>query len=605
MKKKGFTLIELLAVIVILAIIALILIPKINDLIESSRYASAVDSVLSYVSGANNQAAADVGIGGFENFSLSIPDTLELETGIDDDELEKIQYKGKGPTYVYLHFAGADKYVAEGKFCIWGYSIDYDSDEGATRSLLNYCEEKEPEGELTCDVLNNNAYDSTTNFKIKSVEDLVCISEMSKSGKNFSGKTIYLAKNIDFNNNASYLNINDKTYGDINGDGTIDGIKTEVTTAAGFLPIGSSTTFTGTFEGYGKSISNLYINRDQTGVGLFGNNQGKIVGLMLFDVNIKGGSRVGAVAGNNNGGTINEVIISGKVTGTGNDIGGAVGYQNRGSVATSILIRDIEVTGSESAGIVSDGWYSTVTGVVESGNISYRCTTDNTGAASVTVRCSNKTTYSNEGNWGTSYNLIPPTTVTYTSSGNTIEVDSLSYYDSVGVLDTYIGGDGDETGYYMDYNNSGDRIIAVKASSSSGSSSGGSGSGSGSGGAGEPIIGDSVGTNPPTCVLERVIPRSAGIQAILTCEDEEGAPTIRSQWNVNKNATTTQFSDIGIVKEGSVNGNSKTVSPYWSTSNTISVPTPNTCYYYRFGAMDASGNWSYYVSDKCYYGFSN
>ena len=227
MKKKGFTLIELLAVVVILAIIALILTPIISELIESSRYASAVDSVLAYVAEANNQAAADVGIGGFENFSINIPDTMELETGMTDEELAKITYKGKGPSYVYLLFAGEDKYVSEGKFCMWGYSIDYNSYTGATRSDLNYCGDTEPEGEPTCDVLNNNKYSDTAVFKINNVEDLVCLSEMSKSGKTFSGKTIYLIKDIDFDSDASYSNPNGTDYGDINGNGELEGIKTE------------------------------------------------------------------------------------------------------------------------------------------------------------------------------------------------------------------------------------------------------------------------------------------------------------------------------------------------------------------------------------------
>jgi len=145
MKKKGFTLIELLAVIVILAIIALIITPLISDLIESSRFASAVDSALAYVSGANSQVAADVGIGGFEDFSLHLPEENELETGITDDELAKIKYKGKGPTYVYLHFSDDGKIVDEGRFCIWGYSIDYNNIDGASKGAVDYCSDPEPD----------------------------------------------------------------------------------------------------------------------------------------------------------------------------------------------------------------------------------------------------------------------------------------------------------------------------------------------------------------------------------------------------------------------------------------------------------------------------
>ena len=142
MKKKGFTLIELLAVIVILAIIALIITPIISDLIESSRYASAVDSVLAYVSEANQQVAVSdkITIGGFENYSLELTEDNKLETGLNDEELSKINYKGKGPTYVYLHFDDERNYVKDAKFCMWGFSLDYDSKTGVSKSLNTYCD---------------------------------------------------------------------------------------------------------------------------------------------------------------------------------------------------------------------------------------------------------------------------------------------------------------------------------------------------------------------------------------------------------------------------------------------------------------------------------
>ena len=53
MKKKGFTLIELLAVILILAIIALILIPTVSKIIESARDAANKRSVEGYVGDLN------------------------------------------------------------------------------------------------------------------------------------------------------------------------------------------------------------------------------------------------------------------------------------------------------------------------------------------------------------------------------------------------------------------------------------------------------------------------------------------------------------------------------------------------------------------------
>ena len=907
MKHKGFTLIELLAVIVILAIIALMVTPMIQDLIESSRYASAVDSALAYVAGANSQAASDTGIGGFEDFSLNLTEEDSLETGITDEELAKIKYKGKGPTYVYLHFDTKSKQVSDAKFCIWGFSIDYDNQNGASKSDISYCGETEPEGEVSCDVLRGNTYDDTTTFKINNVEDLVCISEMAKT-KTFEGKTIYLIKDIDFNEDSSYENPNGTDFGDINGNGNIEGLKTELTTASGFYPIGSSTVpFKGLFEGYAKSISNLMINRTQDNVGLFGYNQGTIRGFTIFS-NITGNGNVGGLVGNNSG-TVNEIAISSNVEAAGSNCGGVVGVTSNNSIIKSVLVKAATVKSSSgTGGILGYGTKVTLTGIIEGGtvtgnhfpgiiagrnstgsytgyyasgrisgttgnyngggyayvlrdeilnaydkvldtyiggdnddsgyyfdyesddssnivikrvtknpikftlkghgtetdpyiidnynhykeattlagdgnsykfkitedidfsgkhyyalgtngntfnsdisgdmhtlsNIAFNCAencglisqnsktieglnlnnititsgNDNVGSLvgyntgmikginvsnvvltgngnvggivgnnngtvneiaissnveaagsncggvvgvtsnnsiiksvlvkAATVKSSSGTggilgygtkvtltgiieggtvtgnhfpgiiagrnstgsytgyyasgrisgTTGNYNGGGIGYTLVPPTTVTYSNT----EIDSLTYYNNVGVLDTVINGDDDNSGYYMQYNDSADSIIVVKAGSTSNSSNPSNPVNTSSP---VPIIETKVGDNPPTCVLNEVIPRSAGIQAVLTCEDEEGAPIIRSQWNVNKNAVTNQFSDTGIIKEGTVSGNSKTVRPYWSTSNTISVPTPNTCYYYRFGAQDASGNWSYYVTDECYYGFSN
>lgn len=79
---------------------------------------------------------------------------------------------------------------------------------------------------------------------------------------------------------------------------------------AGFAPIGTNTfsnvvqgtEFTGTFDGQGNSIQNLYINRPNTttSVGLFGAtaNSVRINTLSLTDVSITGGSVVGGLIGN-------------------------------------------------------------------------------------------------------------------------------------------------------------------------------------------------------------------------------------------------------------------------------------------------------------------
>ena len=368
----------------------------------------------------------------------------------------------------------------------------------------------------------------------------------------------------------------------------------------------------------GINLDNVTILSNNSNVGsLVGNNNGTIKGINLNNINVTGYASVGGLVGYNDGGTVNEVsgnVTSKSFSGDYNldfNVGGIVGNLVTGNV-TSALLKNVSVStsawGQGIGGIVgrSGDASNNVTGVVEIGSIRIGSNTPDGGgwkigkvvgnpSGTITGYASNRMSGYASGNNGTGYTLIPPTTVSVSGA----EIDSLTYYDSVGVLDTVIGGDNDNSGYYLQYNDSADSIIVVKA----GTPSNPSNPGNTNPDSPVAITGTPTGTNPPTCVLNQVIPRSNGIQAVLTCEDEEGAPTIRSQWNVNAGAPTNTFADIGIVKNGTVNGNSKTVRPYWSTSDPISVPHKGDCYYYRFGAQDASGNWTYYVTNECYHAF--
>jgi hypothetical protein len=109
---------------------------------------------------------------------------------------------------------------------------------------------------------------------------------------------------------------------------------------AGWKPIGGNGTtdkFTGTFDGNGKTISNLYINRASTNdVGLFGHighdtNATTIKNLYLKNVTIAGargtGSLAGRVTGNINTLIENCYVDGGSVTGDA-AVGGLVGSNN-------------------------------------------------------------------------------------------------------------------------------------------------------------------------------------------------------------------------------------------------------------------------------------
>ena len=73
-----------------------------------------------------------------------------------------------------------------------------------------------------------------------------------------------LAKDLDFNDDASY------SYPNAN--------KSTWTRGTGWAPIGTnSNRFTGTFDGGGHTISNLFVNRSRGYIGLFGSLQGATI----------------------------------------------------------------------------------------------------------------------------------------------------------------------------------------------------------------------------------------------------------------------------------------------------------------------------------------
>ena len=106
---------------------------------------------------------------------------------------------------------------------------------------------------------------------------------------------------------------------------------------AGFTPIGDAgTSFAGTFDGLGHTISNLSINLPSSArwVGLFGGlaNGSAIRNVGLLGGSVRGGNYVGALVGENHG-TIDNSYATGSVTGV-SFVGGLAGT-NYGSITHS------------------------------------------------------------------------------------------------------------------------------------------------------------------------------------------------------------------------------------------------------------------------------
>ena len=442
--KKGFTLIELLAVIVILAVIAAIAIPIIINVIEDSRRGAAIASGNGYVRAVNYKIAQEV----LNN--REVDETVDYVIGENELALTGTNLETITGSYVL-----SNSRVLWAGLCINGYSVEYNAVTGHTGiSNNNYCngdsyEFIEPEAELMSVVCTNSSkYDSEDSFKIKTVEDLACLSNLSNSGKNFNNKTIYLLEDIDFNSDSSYKDKNTTSYGDINGNGTVEALKVELTTGKGFKPIGNnSTKFKGTFDGYAFTISNLMINRDTQYTGLFGYSEGIIEGIKLRNANVTGTSNTGILVGYNTG-AVRSIDAQGTVTGT-SSVGGVVGQSYYGSLTYAMFQGSVTGTGGSTGGVLGYSRSANVYGATHDSTITV---TGNYDVAAVVGHYYE----SNNNKASISYNntITKQETVSYSATGLDDYIGLLD-----GGVDTVLGGDNDSDGYYFDYDKDGNVVL--------------------------------------------------------------------------------------------------------------------------------------------------
>ncbi len=125
---------------------------------------------------------------------------------------------------------------------------------------------------------------------------------------------------------------------------------TSYQTGTGFDPVGnSSTKFTGGLDGNGYKISNLYINRASTNIGLFGYTNGATIkNLTLENVNItntipSGNYSTGSLVGRSDSATsVRNSYVSGSITISGacvSDVytGGLIGYAYYSTVVEKVV----------------------------------------------------------------------------------------------------------------------------------------------------------------------------------------------------------------------------------------------------------------------------
>jgi len=133
-------------------------------------------------------------------------------------------------------------------------------------------------------------------YEIYNAEQLLAFSDMVNGGNNFSGVTVKLMNDIDL------------------GDKTIQ-------------PIGSGTSFRGTFDGQGHSIKNLFVfEPSQSGTGLFGTATSATIKNLGIDSGfVFGGGKTGGLIGVGNHVTVENCYNRANVISFGGHNGGIVG----------------------------------------------------------------------------------------------------------------------------------------------------------------------------------------------------------------------------------------------------------------------------------------
>ena len=188
-------------------------------------------------------------------------------------------------------------------------------------------------------------------FSIGSAAELAYLAQLVNSETtNFNGRTINLTDNIDL--------------AGLNGD---------------WVPIGANGEFYGTFDGKGKTISNLSITSDGSNLGLFAtvSSGATVKNVTLADVNITGNAAIGGIVGTSSG-TVENCSVSGSISGTGNSIGGVAGYIGGGTVRNCHSSANVTLTGDEGSvagGIAGyNGFGSTVEYCYATGSVAHNST---------------------------------------------------------------------------------------------------------------------------------------------------------------------------------------------------------------------------------------
>ena len=343
MKEKGITLIALIVTIIILIILAGItigvltgdegLIGNANNAKEQTEIANEKEIVdRATINAMGNNPRGNI-------VEDELQNELDKITNVGDTDVENT-----GDEFEVV-FVNTNRY----------YTVDKQGDIIDEGKIVI---DKSP-GDITKDE-NGDDIEEGQAYEIWCIEDLCAFSNMVNNGNHrFLNETVILMRTLDFNSKYSYVNGTITVEGNIKSCASIEELQKILTENEGFYPIGNESTntsnFSGIFDGNAKKLENLYINRPNMIVGLFGKG---------FSAYIKDLEITGNITGNIAGGIIGQLVISpstniykienctnnASITGK-NSSGGIVG--NRLSSEGKLVLANCT-----NNGIIKDGYYS-------------------------------------------------------------------------------------------------------------------------------------------------------------------------------------------------------------------------------------------------------
>lgn len=327
--EKGITIVALVITIIIMLILAGVGIKGItkeNGLIGKTKKSKELAEI--------DSEKENVNIAMVQAMGKSIYGEIEKEN-LNEALMENL---GEGKTEI---LKDGENFVVKFKESGRYYEInDEETIEGPIEVIID-----EMPGDITKGGTRLGTEDSP--YVINCIEDLVAVSIASNGGNteleiemkngnkmkgikssNYSNTYIELARTLNFESELSYTNANRIDFGDINGDGKIENIKTELTSreGRGFIPIN----FRGTFDGKGNEVRNIYENVTRIEgtnlVGLFGNVDNGHIKKIGVTGNVEGNWFAGGVVANAlNGTKIENCYNKAKVAGV-TMVGGIAGY---------------------------------------------------------------------------------------------------------------------------------------------------------------------------------------------------------------------------------------------------------------------------------------